>query len=296
MKTSPDRELMRGAVDFHAHTAPAIFPRLIDDAELARVAVDYGMRAVVLKDHDQITTGRAYYVNRMFPGVQTIGTVILNRSVGGLNPYVVEAGIQYGAKVIFMPTNHSRWHQEYFGNSNYPGLVRTGQSAGEGITVLDPQGKIKPEVGKILDQVAAADVCLGTGHLSHEEIFPLVDEAARRGVRKILVTHGNWALCKFTLEEQKRLMDKGAHIEYVVLTLLSPVFHEQPLREFAEWIMAFKGERLVLSSDLGQMYGPPHPEGIRMGVAALLGAGVPYEYLEKMSKITPAKLLNLETP
>ena len=293
MKNSPDRELMRGAIDCHAHTAPAIFPRLIDDAELARAAVDYGMRAVVLKDHDQVTTGRAYYVNRMFPGVQTIGTVILNRSVGGLNPYVVESAIQYGAKFVFMPTNHARWHQEYYGNSNYPGLVREKQTPGEGITILDADGKVKPEVGTILDMIAAADVCLGTGHLSHEEIFALVDEAARRRVGKILVTHGNWALTKFTLEEQKRLMDKGAHIEYVVLTLLSPVFHEQPIREFAEWITAFKGERLVLSSDLGQMYGPPHPEGIRMAAAGLLGAGVPYEYLEKMMKITPAKLLNL---
>ncbi len=293
MKMSQDRELMRGAIDCHCHTAPAIFPRLIDDAELARIAVDYGMRAVVLKDHDMITTGRAYYVNRMIPGVQTIGTVILNRSIGGLNPDVVEAGLQYGAKFIFMPTNHAKWHQDFYGNSNYPGLVRPKQTPGEGVTVLDANGKLKPEVGRILDHIAAADVCLGTGHLSHEETFAVVDEAAKRGVSKILVTHGNWSLCKYTIEEQKRLMAKGAYIEYVVLTLLSPVFHEQPITEFAEWINTFKGERLVLSSDLGQMYGPPHPEGIRMGIAGLLGAGVPYEYLEKMAKINPARLLNL---
>jgi Family of unknown function (DUF6282) len=293
MKMSQDRELMRGAIDCHCHTAPAIFPRLMDDADLARIAIDYGMRAVVLKDHDMITTGRAYYVNRMFPGVQTIGTVILNRSVGGLNPYVVESGIQYGARLIFMPTNHARWHQEYYGNSNYPGLVRPKQLPGQGITILDENKKVKPEVGAILDLIASSDVCLGTGHLSHEETFALVDEAAKRGVAKILVTHGNWSLCKYSLEEQKRLMAKGAYIEYVVLTLLSPVFHEQSITEFAEWIMAFKGERLVLSSDLGQMYGPPHPEGIRMGIAGLLGAGVPYEYLEKMAKVNPAKLLGL---
>jgi hypothetical protein len=30
-----------------------------------------------------------------------------------------------------------------------------------------------------------------------------------------------------------------------------------------------------------------------MGIAGLLGAGVPYEYLEKMTKVNPAKLLNL---
>ena len=66
------------------------------------------------------------------------------------------------------------------------------------------------------------------------------------------------------------------------------------MTEFAEWINTFQGERLVLGSDLGQVYGPPPPEGIRMGIAGLLGAGVPAEYLEKMTKANPAKLLNLK--
>jgi len=30
-----------------------------------------------------------------------------------------------------------------------------------------------------------------------------------------------------------------------------------------------------------------------MGIAGLLGAGAPYEYLEKMAKVNPAKLLGL---
>jgi hypothetical protein len=292
---SKDRELMRGAIDLHCHTAPAIFNRLLDDVELARVAVDYGMRANVLKDHDMITCGRAYYAKRMIPGVESIGCVILNRSIGGFNPYVVDTGIKYGAKMVFMPTNHSKCHQEYYGGiSDYPGLKRaSNQLPGEGLTIFDENQKIKQEVCMILDEIAAADVCLGTGHLARDEIFVLVDEAVKRGVTKISVTHGNWALSKLSLEDQKHLMAKGVYIEYVVLTLLSPVFHEQPLSEFIEWIMEFKGEQLTLGSDLGQVYGPPPPEGIRMAVAAFLQEGVPYEYLEKMMKINPAKLLNL---
>lgn len=293
MKLSPDRELLRGAIDFHAHTAPAIFPRLMDDAELARIAVDYGMKAVVLKDHDQITASRAYYVNRMFPGVKTLGTVIMNRSIGGLNANVVEAGIAYGSKVVFMPTNHAKWHQDFFGNSNYPGLVRPKQLPGEGITILDANGKLKPEVYPILDLIAAHNVVLGTGHLSLPEIRVLVDEAQRRGVQKIVVTHANWSLCKLSLEVQKELIARGVYMEYVALTLVSPIFHEQKPKELAEWIIALKGEHLVVGSDLGQISGPPHPEGIRMMLAALIGEGVPYEYLEKMVKETPAKLLGL---
>jgi hypothetical protein len=291
---SRDREVMRGAIDLHCHTAPAIFNRLLDDVELARVAVDYGMRANVLKDHDMITCGRAYHANKIIPGVESIGCVILNRSIGGLNPYVVDTGIKYGAKMVFMPTNHSKWHEEYYNTPDYPGLKRAGkQLGGEGITILDQNAQIKPEVLKILDLIAEADVCLGTGHLTRDEIFALVDEAVKRNVTKISVTHANWALTKLSLEDQKKLMAKGAYIEYVALTLLSPVFHEQQLSEFCKWIMEFKGEQLTLGSDLGQVYGPPAPEGIRMVVAAFLQEGVPEAYLAKMLQENPAKLMNM---
>ncbi len=291
---SRDRDLMHAAIDLHCHTSPAIFNRLLDDVQLARVAVDYDMRGVVLKDHDMITCGRAYYANKLVPGVKSIGSVILNRSIGGLNPYVVDAAIIYGAKMVFMPTNHSRWHEGYFKTSDYPGLKRASkQLSGEGITILDENGKVKPEVLKILDLIAEADICLGTGHLSREEIFALVDEAVKRNVTKISVTHANWALTKLSLDDQKKLMAKGAYIEYVALTLLSPVFHEQQLSEFCEWIMEFKGEQLTLGSDLGQVYGPPAPEGIRMVVAAFLQEGVPEEYVAKMLQDNPAKLMNM---
>lgn len=39
----PDPELLRGAIDMHVHTRPALFPRLLDDVEYAEIAVQYGM-------------------------------------------------------------------------------------------------------------------------------------------------------------------------------------------------------------------------------------------------------------
>ena len=55
-----DLDLVRGSIDTHAHTAPALFPRHIDDADLARLALEYGMRGFVLKDHDQTKFGRTH--------------------------------------------------------------------------------------------------------------------------------------------------------------------------------------------------------------------------------------------
>jgi len=181
----PDLELLRGAIDTHAHTAPALFNRHIDDAALAEYAIRYGMRGFVLKDHDASTTGRAYYVNRMFPEVESFGAVVLNRSVGGLNPYVAESAIHYGARIVWMPSNHSKYHADFFDIPDYPqfGRPRT-QLPGEGVTVFEEDGvTLKPEARTICEIVAANGVALATGHLSLPEIRALQEILGHASIR-----------------------------------------------------------------------------------------------------------------
>jgi hypothetical protein len=291
----PDRELLKGAIDMHAHTHPALFRRPLDDAALAEIAIEYGMRGFVLKDHDSQTTGRAYYVKRMYPDIEPFGAIVLNRSVGGINPAVVQAAIHYGAKVIWMPSNHSKWHAEYFKMSDYPQLGRPRkQLPGPGVTVLDDAGNLTPETLEVLDLVAEADVCLATGHLHIDEVRKLQDEALKRGVKKFLVTHANWALCRHDLDTQRELIAKGAYVEYVAISCVSPTFYEQNPTELAQWINEVGAERLILTSDLGQFSAAPHPEGLRMILASLLDYGVAYDQLEQMTKANPAVLLGLE--
>jgi len=290
-----DLALLDGAIDMHAHTAPALFPRPFDDADLAEAATAYKMRGFVLKDHDTSTTARAYYINKMFPSIEPFGAVVLNRSVGGLNPHVVESAIQYGAKVIWMPSNHSEWHAEYYGMPDYPALGRKQkQLPGAGVTVLDPDGELKPEVLTIVELIAQHDVALATGHLHIREIRKLQDAVLKHGDVKFLVTHANWALCKLEVEVQQELIDKGAYLEYVASSCVSLDFMDQDPDELASWINGFGGDRLVFGSDLGQFGGPSHPEGMRMLLASLLARGVKYEHLEKMTKANPAVLLGLE--
>jgi hypothetical protein len=291
----PDLEILRGAIDMHAHTHPALFRRPLDDADLAKLAIDYGMRGFVVKDHDSLTTGRAYHVNKLFSEVELFGAIVLNRSVGGLNPHVVQAAIHHGAKVIWMPSNHSKWHAEYFKMSDYPQLGRPKkQIPGPGVTILDENGVITEDALKILDMVAEADVCIASGHLHLDETRILLDEANKRGIKKFLVTHVNWALTRYDLDIQRELLSKGAYLEYVAISCVSPTFYEQNPTELAEWIKALDGERLILSSDLGQYSAAPHPEGLRMIAATLLDYGVSRDMLASMMQANPAALLNLE--
>ena len=145
-----------------------------------------------------------------------------------------------------------------------------------------------------MSAAAENDVALATGHLSLPEIRTLQDAANAAGVERFIVTHANWSLCKLDVAVQKELIAKGATIEYVACSCVSPIFWEQQPGELAEWIMELKGDNLVFGSDLGQFAGPPHPEGLRMLLAALLGVGVPFEYLEKMTKANPVAVLGLE--
>ena len=183
----------------------------------------------------------------MYPETTAFGAIVLNRSVGGINPHVVQAALQYGAKIVFMPSNHSKWHAEYFQTPDYPQLGRMQkQLPGNGVTVFDESGSLTPEAVEVVRLVADADVCLATGHLSIAEIRALLDAATANGVTKFLVTHANWALCRLELDVQRELIAAGAYLEYVAVSCCSPIFWEQKPDELAEWIEALGGDRLVL--------------------------------------------------
>ena len=68
----------------------------------------------------------------MYPQVESFGAVVLNRSVGGLNPYVAQGAIHYGARVVWMPSNHSKHHAEFFDTPDYPQFGRQAAAARRG--------------------------------------------------------------------------------------------------------------------------------------------------------------------
>ena len=45
------KELVEGSIDFHIHTGPDVFPRLVNDIEAAQQAKAAKMKAILLKNH-----------------------------------------------------------------------------------------------------------------------------------------------------------------------------------------------------------------------------------------------------
>ena len=265
----PDLELLRGAIDMHAHTGPALFNRHIDDAALAEYAIRYGMRGFVLKDHDASTTGRSYYVNRMYPEVESFGAVVLNRSVGGLDPYVAEAALHYGAKIVWMPSNHSKYHADFFDMPDYPQFAGPGGSC--------PARASARRGGRRYADEAAHDLRGGGGQRRvARPISRCADpHAAGRSPRSrrqsFIVTHANWSLCRLDASCAEGADARRARRASPARVSLSSG-NSSPVACRMD-----HGARATISCSVPTSGSSPGRHGgLRMLLAALLGVGVPF--------------------
>ncbi len=272
------REFIKGAYDLHVHSSPDIVPRKKNDIELAREAKDAGMRGILIKNHYVETSSRAALVKEVVNDISVYGGIVLNLSIGGLNPYAVEISLKLGAKEVWMPTVDSLNHR-----------CKSGKK--DGLYVLDEKGRLKKEVYEILELIATFNVILGTGHLSTPEIFVLVDEAAKLKVRKILITHPEFWITSISVEKQIELRKKGVFFErcYYSSTLSSD--RKVEFNQIIDHINKVGFESTIISTDLGQKGNPNPVEGLKIVVSNLLKAGVAACKIKKMVRDNPRYLI-----
>ena len=274
--------LMEDAVDIHVHFAPdPKVERRGDAIEVAQQAAAMGMRGLVLKSHEYPTHPVAYTASRAVPGISLVGGIALDEEVGGLNPAAVEASANMGGRVVWMPTLSARADKEQKG---LPG----------GIYVLDEGGRLVPEAHAILGIVKQHDMVLATGHLSTRESMVLVEEARNMGIHRVVVTHGTTMsfLTGMTVEDMKAMAGMGAFIEHCIHVMMPLTFRLSPT-ELADVLRAIGSEHCIISTDFGQAYHPMPPEGMRMGIATLLQAGLEEVEVGMMVKDNPSRLLGL---
>jgi predicted peroxiredoxin len=286
--------LLKGAVDVHVHSGPGMIPRKIDHYEATRQCLDAGVRALVLKDHHAMTTGAAYFINEyLLKGqpVRACGSVCLNNAAGGLSPYVVDAAVKYGAKVIWFPTvsaeNHIESHKDKEKKKGFPDTQERPLPE-KPLKIVDAEGNLLPQVSEICKLIARADVVLGTGHLSVPEIKLLIEEAKLQGVKRILVDHPEFTV-NATVPEMVEFADKGAFIEHTCVICINDITTEHLI----EMIRAVGVERTIISSDLGQTTQVYPVEGLKKVMKTLLDAGIKEDEVDLMFRKNPAVLLGM---
>ncbi|MBU1277230.1 MAG: cytosolic protein [Proteobacteria bacterium] len=285
-------ELLQGACDIHIHSAPDLYPRIQNDVELARCAQEAGMRAILIKNHFTETAARAQVASQV-TGFQVFGGIVLNHSVGGINPHAVEPALKMGAKVVWMPTLHAR--EFLTKKSHVKSLAGEIGADLEGVYLLQENGRLIDEVQAVLDLIIAHDSCLATGHISKPEARALVAEAARRGVKKIVVTHPMASFVNYSTDVMKELLDLGATwLEHVFNDTTRQVGHPITREALFTGIKAVGAERCIMSTDSGQWLNPIPAQQMGIYITDALDFGLSPAEVKKMVQDNPAAMLGLE--
>ncbi len=115
-------QTLQGVVDIHVHSDPDSVPRSIDAVDIAKLAKQRGIRALLLKNHYEPTASLAFLVRKEVPGIALFGGIALNLTVGGVNPAAVDRMTRVRAgwgRVVWMPTFDAE-NQVKFSKENRP--------------------------------------------------------------------------------------------------------------------------------------------------------------------------------
>ncbi len=300
-------------IDFHVHVGPEFLSRRYDALSIAEEAHASGF-GCVLKNHFTPTTALAAQA-RAYRPVTVLGSVVLNYSVGGLNPHAIHAarGANKAATlhpvpdpipfVVWMPTIHAEGHLAHTGRRDLipawgvdGNLCRT-FPPGAGITIWGPGGPgrgLRPEIHEILQLILTHDLILATGHLSAAEVKALVVAAHEMGLRKIIVTHPFFGATGLGLRDQAALAEReGVYLEHCYSNL---EMDRIPLKRYVASIREVTPRHIILSSDVGQPQSPTVTQGLRRFFQMLLAEGIPEEDLLTMLVDNPHRLLSTASP
>jgi len=120
----------------------------------------------------------------------------------------------------------------------------------------------------------------------------IVTEAVRQRVEHIVVTHAMLAPVHMTSAQMQQAARMGAMIEFVYNGLIGKG-KEFDVRDYVSAIRAVGPASCILSSDMGQVGNPLHPDGLAAFFAALRGQGVTQVEIDLMSKTNPARALGI---
>jgi len=284
--------LLEGAIDFHIHSAPDVYPRLLNDVELALSAKENGMRAILVKNHYFETASRAQIASEV-ADFKVFGGIALNLTNGGINKHAVKMALKLGAKQVWLPTVHAQYFVQ--NKSHVANLATEIGSDVQGIYLLNKDGSLREDLFPIFDLIAEYDAILGTGHVTKEEAKVAVKEAAGRGVKRIVVTHPAATFVHYSIEDMKEILDLGAtFLEHTWNDVTRQVSHPLKIEELFNVIKSMGAKYNIMSTDAGQWLNPPAAQQMGIYINEMLKRGISEKDVRTMTADNPAKLLGLE--
>ena len=278
---------LRGMYDLHVHVGPSIAPRKLTALEALKLANREGMAGVILLDHTYNTTSVAQVLNEMGYETKVFGSILLNESVGGLDPSIVEAAVRLGTKQIQMPTYSTQNHKEKYGHDK---KVFPYQKKSAGIKVIDDKGKLIPVVEEILQLLKGTESFIGTGHLSVAEIEAVVGRAKELKIRA-LVNSVSTGMIDMPISVQKKLAGEGVFMEHDHVVLTETALRKTPIESIVEQIRTVGAERCVIATDSGQSHNPNLVDALKDFIYQLLKNGLTENEVDLMTRKNPRIVL-----
>ena len=282
-----------GSCDLHIHSGPDCVERWGDTIDIARVAVEMGMRAIVFKDHFRPTTHKAILTNRAVPDIDCFSLHACNHPQGGINYRCVMMSVEEGVKVIQMPTMDSLHQHSKPKQGHLFTHFKFGQKV-EPISIYNPGTKqLTDDLHKIIEAVIKNDLILSNGHLSPEETFNLFKAAKKKSKKvKLMVEHPN-GNAAFTHDWVKKIAAQGA-LHNISYNACNPLFAGKHPREAAAMIKAVGPQHCTLITDGGNHTSPPPAIGMEVFANMMNFCGISKKDIDTMIKKNPAKILGLK--
>ena len=289
-------ELLVDAIDLHCHSGPAAMPRILDHHDELLDAAGAGFRAVLYKDHFYAGMAHAMILEKLFPelGVRLYSGLALNNASGGINPHAVDHAIKLGGKIVWMPTLSAANHIAEQASGKAKNFPKTSQKMLDPIplSALDANGKLTDDTKKVIDLIAEADIILAGGHLHASELHLLFEEAARRGVKKMMVNHPTY-IVGCSDDDIRQLVGLGVVMEHSICMFIDGKSKKFSPDDLAHLIEIAGVDNTILSSDLGLLGSQRPVDGFRSITQMLLDLQMPRAAIKKLISTNAAAFLNL---
>ena len=286
------KKIIRKAYDTHVHIGPEIIPRRFTSQSLANYEKGK-LAGCVAKNHFYPT---AAMINE-YDGIDLLGGVVLNNSLGGMNPEAVYAAsiISPMPIMVWFPTvnaenflikNRFEIAPEWVEDKNI--RLKTANEA-KPVIVTD-NGRLTDDAKKVIDMIARVRAILATGHISPDESLLVADYALSRGI-SVVVTHPIYQHIDMSVAQQLNLSRAGCFIEqsYSMYSM-----DGISIKRIADQIKAVGPSNIVLSSDVGQSFSLSPSEALEDFARLLMLEGLSLKDINRMLVINPRRLLGIE--
>ena len=135
---------------------------------------------------------------------------------------------------------------------------------------------------------------LASGHLHISETWLIFEEAKRRGVKRLVLTHPE-DIVDASMNDVQGIAAMGAFVEHSLCMFIEgSKFKTCNAEDLRRHIDAAGVDQTVLCSDLGQTGTFSPVEGFRRGIKLCMDLGYNDEEIRKMVSLNAARMLDIE--